>query len=166
MPEKTPPPKFSSRDRTAFVKFLSPAAILIPTIIGFTLLASTKEPGFLIFAVAWLAGLIAVISWVRPIKLVTLEGDHFLISDFRTTISVPTSHLCRVEADRHNRTPTILLHFSPTTTFGSGVRMVPSKMLFNSDDYERTVAFLFDMVVANGYHPTALPVQRLKPPPE
>ena len=160
------PIKLSSRDRTQLVKFAAPAVALFPTVFWVSLLASIKEPVLLIFAGASLACLFVEISWVRPIKLVTLEGDHFLISDSRTTISVPTSHLCRVETDRNNRTPNVLLHFSPATAFGSRVRIILSKKLFNTDDYERTVAFLFDLVVANGYHPTAWPVQHLRRTPE
>jgi hypothetical protein len=164
MPENTQPLKFSSRDRTELLKHGLPGGFLFMSI--FLLFGAISEPntsawGFFAF---FLICFLIVAAWTRSIKFVTLENGHFLISNLRETISVPISHLCRVEANRDTKTPSIVLHFSPTTAFGNRVRIIPPNKLFNSDDFERTVAILFDTVVANGYHPTALPVQRLKGP--
>lgn len=163
MPESTQPLIFSSRSRTELTKFVVPGGMLLfSTILLFA--AASKNTEFTWhFAVIWIAATFAIIAGARPIKLLTLEDGCFLISDFRKSISVPISHLCRVDPTRNNG---VELHFSPTTAFGSPIRIFPPTKLFNADDYERVVACLFDTVVANGYHPTALPVQRLKRPLE
>jgi hypothetical protein len=160
--EKLPSKQLSSEARTWAVKFGFPVLFLLMGIPLLWFLDKETPPFLWVFFGALVIGGWLLVSWLKPVKRVIRDGDHFVISDTRNSITVPISHLCRVEADRENRTPSILIYFAPTTAFGDCVRIIPSRRAVRSGEFENMVAQLFDIVVANGYHPTALPIPRLK----
>ena len=63
--------------------------------------------------------------WTRPIKRVTVECDHFVISNCFTSHRVPVARLASITEIRDDRVPTITLYFEPPTPFGGRVRIIP-----------------------------------------
>lgn len=115
-----------SSDLTFISKFILPGfplgfiCLILPT-------AITKGGGVWILIGLLVFGLIAALIWSLPIKVVEIEGDHFSISNFRSTHLVPISNLFYFEEDRMNRTPSIMLHFDPPTPFGKSVKFIPPR---------------------------------------
>jgi hypothetical protein len=84
-----------------------------------------------------------IFSW--PIKLVTVEGDYFVISNYFIKRRVPIAHLAKVaESVILNRGPTIILYFEPPTPFGKRVRIITPWLSKSSDD--EIAAFLRSLI--------------------
>lgn len=142
----TSPPKMSS-DFTVFSKFILPGLFL------------ASWPVWLYVAIvrdgsAWWASVLCTVAcvwlvlWSRPIKRVSVQGDCFVISNFFSVCSVPMAHLHHFDEDRHNRTPTITLHFDPPTKFGSRVRIVPPVDFLGHARFDGVSAYLRSVVNA------------------
>jgi hypothetical protein len=84
---------------------------------------------------------VLIYSW--PIKLVTVEGDYFVISNYFTTRLVPIAHLAKVSESYLGRGPTIILYFEPPTPFGKRVRIIP---IGSSSDFDEIMTFLRSLI--------------------
>jgi hypothetical protein len=82
--------------------------------------------------------------WSWPIKLVTVEGDYFVISNYITRRRAPVAHLADITESYSGRTPSITLNFEPPTAFGKSVRIIPPQGLFTYDrkGFDEVVTFL------------------------
>jgi hypothetical protein len=82
--------------------------------------------------------------WARPIKRVTVEGDHFVISNCFTSHRVSVAHLASITEIRDGRIPTITLYFEPPTPFGGRVRIIPpvESSAINRAGFDEAVTFL------------------------
>ena len=96
----------------------------------------------------WSVGCTAVLIWSWPIKLVTVEGDYFVISNYFTSHHEPIAHLARITESYSVRPPTITLHFEPPSPFGKRVRIIPAEGLFIFDrkSFDDVAAFLRSVV--------------------
>jgi hypothetical protein len=74
---------------------------------------------------------VVIVSW--PIKLITIEGDYFTISNYFTSHRAPIAHLANVTENNISRLPTISLYFEPPTQFGKRIRIIPPQGLFTSN---------------------------------
>ena len=97
-----------------------------------------------VIVILWSVGLILVLIYSWPIKLVTLERDCFVISNYFTSRRVPITHLAKVSESYAGRVPTIILHFDPPTPLGKRVRIITATglFLFNNRDFDEIVALL------------------------
>jgi hypothetical protein len=95
-------------------------------------------------AIFWSVLCVFWVIWSRPIKLVTVEGDYFIISNYFTSRRVPVAHLADITENYSGRTPTIILYFEPPTPFGKRVRIIPPQGLFIYDrkSFDEVAAFL------------------------
>jgi len=92
----------------------------------------------------WSIACIVLLIWSWPIKLVTVEGDYFIISNYITCHRAPIAHLVSIAENYNNRTPTITLYFEPPTPFGKRVRIIPPQgfFMFNREGFDEVAAFL------------------------
>ena len=97
-----------------------------------------------IMVIAWGIGFILILMYSWPIKLVTLDGDYFVISNYLTSRRVPISHLAKVGESRLGRGPTIILYFEPPPPFGKRVRLITPWFSKRSDD--EIAAFLRSLI--------------------
>ena len=99
-------------------------------------------------AMTWGAACVVFLFWSWPIKLVTVEGDHFIISNYVTSHRAPIAHLVSIAENYNNRTPTITLYFEPPTPFGKRVRIIPPQglFMFNREGYDEVAAFLRSLI--------------------
>jgi hypothetical protein len=132
---------------TVFSKYILPGAFLCTLPVWF--LVSLSHRDLWIPTVLWAAVCIWLVVWSRPIKFVALDGDSFSISNYFSKCAVPKSHLCRIEEDRSNRTPTITLYFEPPTRFGKRVRIVPPVGFFSRAAFDEASSFLHSLLNTN-----------------
>ena len=132
---------------TLAAKWILPASFLL----GWPLWvwgALRGPSGEWIGAIFWSVLCVFWVIWSRPIKLVTVEGDYFIISNYFTSRRVPVAHLPDITENYSGRTPTIILYFEPTTPFGKRVRIIPPQGLFIYDrkSFDEVAAFLRSVV--------------------
>jgi hypothetical protein len=98
-------------------------------------------------AIFWSFWCVYWLVWSWPIKLVTIEGDYFVISNYFTSHRVPVANLASINEIRH-RTPAITLYFEPPTPFGRRVRIIPPCGFFiiNWEGFDEVVTFLRSVV--------------------
>jgi|SRR5688572_13256758 len=92
----------------------------------------------------WGIGFILILMYSWPIKLVTLDGDYFVISNYFTSRRAPISQLAKVGESRLSRGPTIILYFEPPLPFGKRVRLITPWFSKSSDD--EIAAFLRPLI--------------------
>jgi len=98
-----------------------------------------------IMIIIWGIAFILVLIFSWPIKLVTVEGDYFVISNYFIKRRVLITHLAKVaESAILNRGPTIILYFEPPTPFGKRVRIIPPWLSKSSDN--EIAAFLRSLI--------------------
>jgi hypothetical protein len=132
-----------SSSSTLFHKWILPASSLL----GWPLwiwCALRGPSGEWIGAILWSVSCALWLIWSWPIKRVTVEGDHFLISNYFISRRVPVAHLAGITEIHDNRTPAINLYFDPPTPFGRRVRIVPPGGIFvhNKEGFDEAVTFL------------------------
>lgn len=115
--------ELSSQAGSTFSKFVLPIGffIVLPFWI-YLVFVSRSVPWFVV--AFWACALVFLLWMAIPIKRVWLNGDVFMISDFRRTIEVSASRLVRIKEERWNRTPNISLFFDPPTEFGRKVTII------------------------------------------
>src|SRR5215470_9934253 len=96
-----------------------------------------------IMVIVWGIGLLVVLIYSWPIKKVTVEGDHFVISNYFITRRVYISHLVKVGESGFGYIRTIILYFEPPTPFGKRVRLI---IPFWGSDFDEIVAFLRSLI--------------------
>jgi hypothetical protein len=95
--------------------------------------------------ILWSVVCVFWLIWSWPIKLVTVEGDYFLISNYFTSHRAPVAHLASITENRDNRTPAITLYFEPPTPFGRRVRIIPPAQrlfIFDRESFDEVASFL------------------------
>ncbi len=109
------------------------------------LTATTFRKVMWMLVIVWGIGFIVILIYSWPIKLVTLEGDYFVISNYFTSCRVPISHLTTVgESALVSRGPTIILYFEPPTPFGKHVRLITP--LFSKSSDNEIAVFLRSLI--------------------
>lgn len=136
----TPPLKISS-EMTVFSKLILPGLFLGAWPMWLYLAISRGGSAWWPLAM-WTAACTWLVLWSRPIKRVSVEGDCFVVSNFISSCAVPVAHLRHIDEDRHNRTPTITLHFDPPTRFGTRVRIVPPLDFWGHARFDEVSAYL------------------------
>lgn len=129
---------------TPFTKFILPGLFIAGCPAWIAVAAHQQQ--MMVVAIIWHCGCAFLLWWTFPIKKVTLVDDHFVISNYRREIRVPTSQLVRVHEERWNRTPSITLFFDPPTSFGKKIRIIPSIELFSRREYDRVAELLRGML--------------------
>ena len=94
----------------------------------------------------WSVACTAVLIWSWPIKLVTVEGDYFVMSNYFTSHHVPIAHLASITESHSVHPPTIILHFEPSSPFGKRVRIIPPQVSFAPEGPDEVAAFLRSVV--------------------
>jgi hypothetical protein len=98
-----------------------------------------------IMIIIWGIAFILALIYSWPIKLVTVEGDYFVISNYFIKRRVPIAHLAKVgEGAILSRRPTIILYFEPPAPFGKRVRIITPWLSKSSDD--EIAAFLRSLI--------------------
>ncbi|MGE0131992.1 MAG: hypothetical protein AB7U82_28255 [Blastocatellales bacterium] len=131
------PPKLSS-PLTFWSEWVFPALWLLG--VPMQIQAALRDPKFpKIVVIGWCIGCIFVLIYSWPIKLVTIEGVYFAISNYFITRRAPVAHLTKVSVSHFGRGPTIILYFEPPTPFGKRIRIIPIR---SGSDFDETLAFL------------------------
>jgi hypothetical protein len=140
---KTTPELSSSL--TFFHKFLLPVGFIaaLPAWLQLALRSGGYE---WIPAIGWLVACGVLLVWSRSIERVSVDGNSFLISNYITTHRVPISHFHGISERRHNRTPTIVLHFDPPTPFGRSIRIIPPGQMFGASRFDKAASFLKSLI--------------------
>src|SRR5262245_28473694 len=99
-----------------------------------------------IFAILWSIACVALLLLSWQIKLVAIEGDYFVISNYFAKRRVPIAHLVSITENSYFRAPAITLHFEPPTPFGSRVLIIPPVGFFNNEGFDEAVTFLRDLL--------------------
>lgn len=101
-----------------------------------------------IMVIGWgVAGVALLIrSW--RMKLVTVKGDFFIISNYFTSYCVPVAHLANVTEGFGTRLRRIILHFEPPTPFGKRICIIPPPGSSISDrkSFDESMAFLQSLI--------------------
>jgi hypothetical protein len=97
---------------------------------------------FWIFAIFWGIAFAITAILSRSTKVVTIEGDHFIISNGFTRHRVPIAHLVYVTESHLFRGPTLILGFDPPTPFGKRVRVITPMEFFSHKRFHEIAAFL------------------------
>jgi hypothetical protein len=139
--------KTLSSSLTPLTKFIFPAMFV--AIVPIWVLAATEHKQAWLFAALWTAVGAFVVWWTLPIKKVRLEGERFWIINFVREVEVPTAHLDRFIEDRDNRTPNLTLFFTPSTPFGSEIRIVPPFGFEDTASFDDVAATLSAIVSRN-----------------
>ena len=140
------PPNLSS-PLTFLCEWVIPVCWLLAGLqqIKMALIGTTFRGVIWVIVIVWGIGFIVILIYSWPIKLVTLEGDYFVISNYFTSRRVPINHLTDVgESALVSRGPTIILYFEPPTPFGKRVRLITPLFAKNSDD--EIAAFLRSLI--------------------
>jgi hypothetical protein len=116
------------------VTFLNPRTVLYNGVKG----AAPEYIGF-VFLGAWLIGSAFILYFTAPLKLVSIEGEDLVVSNYRQEWRVPLASISHVTQNRWLNLRPIAIHFREETPFGrTAVFMPPTRwrVLFWSEDPE------------------------------
>ena len=82
----------------------------------------------------------------RLIKVVTIDGDHFILSNGFTQHRVPIFHLVSVTVRSYRGSKTLFIEFDPPTPFGNRVCIVTPMEFFSHEYFDKVVAFLRSLI--------------------
>ena len=114
--------------------FQNPRTVLYNGVRG----AAPPYIGF-IFLGAWLVGSACVLWFTAPLKLVSVEGDDLIVSNYAKEWRVPLTNISAVTQNRWINLRPITIHFREETPFGqTAVFMPPARwrVLFWNEDPE------------------------------
>jgi hypothetical protein len=109
-------------------------------------LAVHGHEGLWIIAIVWGLMVVHLIIESRLIKVVTIDGDHFIISDGFTQHHVPIAHLASVTVRSYRGSQTLFIEFDPPTPFGKRVCIVTPVEFFSHEYFDKVVAFLRSLI--------------------
>jgi hypothetical protein len=116
------------------VTFLNPRTVLYNGVHG----AAPPYIGF-IFLGAWLFGSACILWFTAPLKVVSIEGDDLVVSNYRKEWRVPLASISHVTQNRWLNLRPITIHFREEMPFGrTAVFMPPQRwyLLFWAENPE------------------------------